>query len=132
MSRRADHTGAAAAFQAAIGIDDRHAETWFHLGQALFTLKRYDEARQAFERASDEDVCPLRALTPMQRAVAEEAHRHNAPVIDYAALVDSWSRNEYGHTVLGKEYFLDQVHPTIDGNRRLALALLDQLVASGV
>lgn len=132
MSRRADHTEAAAAFRAAIGIDDRHAETWFRLGQALFALKRYDEARQAFERASDEDVCPLRALTPMQRAVAEEAYRHNAPVIDYAALVDGWSRSEYGHAVLGKEYFLDHVHPTIDGNRRLALALLDQLVASGI
>lgn len=129
---RSDHVGATAAFRAATGIDDRHAETWFRLGQALFALKRYDEARQAFERASDEDVCPLRALTPMQRAVAEEAHRHNVPVIDYAALVDAWSRSEYGHAVLGKEYFLDHVHPTIDGNRRLALALLDQLVASGI
>lgn len=132
LSARADHAGAAAAFRAAIGIDDRHAETWFRLGQALFALRRYDEARQAFERASDEDVCTLRALTPMQRAVAEEARRHNAPVIDYAALVDGWSRSEYGHAVLGKEYFLDHVHPTIEGNRRLALALLGQLVASGV
>lgn len=132
LSARTDHTGAAAAFRAAVGIDDRHAETWFRLGQALFALKRYDEARLAFERASDEDVCPLRALTPMQHAVAEEAHRHNAPVIDYASLVNGWSRSEYGHAVLGKEYFLDHVHPTIDGNRRLALALLDQLVASGI
>lgn len=127
-----DPGAAAQSFQAAVAIDDRHADGWFRLGQALFAQGRHDEAREAFRRASDEDVCPLRSLTAIQRAVVEETARRGLVPIDFASLVDGWSRREHGHAVPGDEYFLDHVHPTIDGNRRLALAMMDRLVADGV
>jgi tetratricopeptide (TPR) repeat protein len=34
---------------------------------------------------------------------------------------------EHGHPILGEEYFLDHVHPTIDGYRLLALALIEAM-----
>ncbi|MGW8181194.1 MAG: SGNH/GDSL hydrolase family protein, partial [bacterium] len=45
-------------------IDDRYAHLLYLHGQILWELQRYQESRAAFIRARDEDVCPLRALTP--------------------------------------------------------------------
>ena len=45
-------------------------------------------------------------------------------VVDFEQLADLWAE----HGIPGADLFLDHVHPTIDCNRRLALALLDRLV----
>ena len=39
---------------------------------------------------------------------------------------------ENGHAILGEEYFLDHVHPTIDVNRRLAIWILEKLQNAGM
>ena len=114
---------ALAVLQQAAARDPRHAHTRYLLGQALWRLGRYDEAKEAFIRARDEDICPLRAVTQFGAAVADVAAARGVPLVDFTAIVEDRSP----HATPGTELFLDHVHPTIEGNRLLAMALLDEL-----
>ena len=114
---------ALAAIDEAISIDNRHAHLHYLRGRVLDRLGQYPEAKAALQRARDEDVCPLRALTPMLEIVAEVAAERNVPLVDYCEIVER--RSEQG--IPGEDWFLDHVHPTIEGHRVLALALLDKM-----
>ncbi|MEM7351767.1 MAG: SGNH/GDSL hydrolase family protein [Acidobacteriota bacterium] len=119
---------ALAALDEAAALDDRHAELHFHRGRALDALGRHEAAKLAFERARDEDVCPLRALGPTSRIVADVAHRGAVPMVDFASMVEE--RSPQG--IAGEDLFLDHVHPTIEGHRLLALEILQILEREGV
>ncbi|OWW18385.1 tetratricopeptide repeat protein [Noviherbaspirillum denitrificans] len=123
---------AAEALQAALAIDARYAETHFMLGQVLLGMGKYDQAKQAFQRAIDEDVCPLRILSPMQAAVRSLSAAQDIPLVDAMRIMEDQTRHLAGHRIPGNEMFLDHVHPTIEGNRLLALALLDELRRGGL
>src|SRR6185369_18071773 len=56
---------ALAVFHNAMKIDDRFADLCFRVGQMYFGLKRYAEAKESFQRALDNDIVPLRILSPM-------------------------------------------------------------------
>jgi tetratricopeptide (TPR) repeat protein len=112
----------------AAAIDDRYAHLHYLRGKVLLALERYDEAGSAFKRARDEDVCPLRALTAMQGIVADVATEHGVPLVDFEAFVENHSPNG----IPGESFFLDHVHPTIEGHRQLALLLLNLLADQGV
>ena len=51
----------------AIAIDDRHAAVQFHLGRCYLSSEMYDKARMRLTQAKDEDICPLRILSPMRK-----------------------------------------------------------------
>ena len=59
--------------ETAAAADPRHAELHYRRGQALLAMGRYEEAKDAFRIASDEDVCPLRELSPMNRILKNVA-----------------------------------------------------------
>jgi tetratricopeptide (TPR) repeat protein len=113
---------------AALVIDDPYAELHYQRGRALWNLNRYDEAKAAFIRARDEDICPLRALTPMRAIVTEMAAERGVPLVDFAA----WTESNSPHEAPGAELFLDHVHPTIEAHRQLALALLQVMADKGM
>ncbi len=83
----------------------------------------YEPAKQAFLRAHDEDVCALRTLSQTVQIVREVATSEDVAVIDYERLIEQHSP----HGIPGASLFLDHVHPTIEGNRQLALALFNWL-----
>jgi len=107
----------------AIAIDDRHALGHYLRGRILWELRHHGGAKEAFIRAMDEDVCPLRAPTSIVDIVAEVANERGVPMLDFVALLEGQSE----HGIPGEELFLDHAHPTIEGNRRLALALLETM-----
>lgn len=109
-------------------IDPRHAELAFFQGRLLAGQARWSEARASFERARDEDVCPLRALGPTAPIVRDLAAERGVPVVDFESLVDEWSENG----IPGSDLFLDHVHPTIEAHRRLAVAIVDELARQGL
>lgn len=104
-------------------IDDQFAGLHYFRGQLHWQLRQFPEARASFTRAREEDVCPLRALTPMFASLAEVAKARRAPLVDFEKLLDSRAANG----ISGDDWFLDHVHPTIEGHRLLAVALLDTL-----
>ena len=115
------------AIDQALQIDDRYAAAHFLRGQCLDKLQRYRDARTAFERARDEDICPLRALSQVRDIVLGVAREKQVPIVDFQALVDEKSADG----IPGDDFFLDHVHPTIEGHRWLALSILDHLIELG-
>ena len=113
-------------------LDPRFAELHYRRGQALLGLGRFDEAKKALIQARDEDVCPLRALTPMQNIVTEVAKENGVMLVDFVDLLEQRMQDTLGYSIPGKEYFLDHVHPTIEGNKILAVALLQSMAGQGL
>ncbi len=108
----------------ALGIDPRYAAAHYLRGRALLGSGDATGAREAFVRALEEDVCPLRAFASMQQIVRDVAKEHDLPVVDFASIVEGES--EQG--IPGEDWFLDHVHPTIAGNERVARELAGELV----
>ncbi len=108
--------------------DSRSAAALFEKGRLLDQSGRYAEAKQAFEAARDQDVCPLRAPSKIVDTVAEISVDRNVPLVDFAALMERRSRNG----ITGADYFLDHVHLTLEGYRFLALDLFDELQRLGI
>lgn len=131
-ANEAEWTAALEALDAAVRIDPRHAELHYRRGRALYALGRHADAKAAFIRARDEDVCPLRALSPMRAALSEVARTEESPLVDFIALLEEKLRLESGHTIPGETYFLDHVHPTIEGHRLLAVQLVHEMAGLGI
>ena len=111
-----------------IAVDDRYAGAYYHRGRALYELGRYSEAKRAYQRALEEDVCPLRALPEIRRIITEAAAKNDVRVVDYQELTEQQAE----HGIPGSEEFLDHVHPTISGHRLLAIELLKALNEMGI
>lgn len=118
---------AVSALERAVQIDGRFADGYYLLGHALWELKNFDEARAAFVRALDEDVCPLRALPEMVVGMREVAAQRQVALVDFVKLMESKSP----HGAPGDDWFLDHVHPTIEGHRVLGLALMEKMSERG-
>ena len=116
------------AINEALTIDNQYAELHYLHGRVLWQLERYDHAKTAFIRAKDEDICPLRALTTMDNIVQEVATQRDVPLVDFIALTQEHSE----HATAGEDLFLDHVHPTIEGNRLLSLALMEMMSSQGI
>ncbi len=113
-------------------MDPNYAEYHYRLGQTFFATDRYADAQLAFSRALNEDVCPLRAVDEIKKAIERVARELQIPVVDFEQRLRQVCDIEYGHSILGEEYFLDHVHPTIDVNRRLAIWIIEELQASAI
>ena len=111
------------ALSEAASIDDRHAELHYQRGLALCELERWGAAKAAFQRAVDEDICPLRAPSEIKQAVMEVAVERGVPLIDFAR----WSESQAPKGIPGSGLFLDHVHPTLEGHRQLALQLIETM-----
>jgi tetratricopeptide (TPR) repeat protein len=127
-----DAAAALALYREALALDDRYAELHYRVGQVLFSLQRYTESEQAFQRAVEEDIAPLRMLGAMQRSVREVAAAEGVPLVDFPEILRQAYHQEYPHAVFGKEYFVDHVHTSMEGYRLLGLALFDELVNEGI
>lgn len=107
-------------FDEALLIHDEYAATHFWRGKLLESLSRFDAAREAFVRARDEDICPLRILSPMERAIEKAARRWDVPLLDAHELLERETR----HGILDNSMLVDHVHPTFEGHQSIGLALL--------
>jgi tetratricopeptide (TPR) repeat protein len=116
----------------AIQLDPRFAELHYRRGQALLGLGRYEEAQEALRLAREEDVCPLRALTPMRWIVTEVAREQGVMLLDFVDLLQQRMQDTQGYPILGQEYFLDHVHPTIEGHKIMAVALVKVMADNGL
>ena len=115
-------------YRQALVIDDRYAELHYRSGQVHFELGEYAKAETAFRRAVEEDIAPLRVLGSMQRIIEEVAASEGIPLVDFPSIIRTAYRDNYEHTIFGKEYFRDHVHTGMEGYRLLGLALFEQLV----
>lgn len=121
-----------AKLQEAERIDSGSADLHFLKGKLQQALGQYEAAHASFLQAIDQDVCPLRAIPALQRIVEKTAIAQRVPLIDFASILQTDCQRDYGYPSPGSEYFLDHVHPTIEANRLLALAIMQAMMQQGV
>jgi lysophospholipase L1-like esterase len=122
------HVRAVARLEQAAAIDDLHAGIQYELGKCYDRAGRYADAYQAYLRAKELDVCPLRILLPMQEAILRIGRDTGITVVDIQARFEALSPEG----IPGGRWLLDHVHPSILGHQKIAEALLDALVKRGV
>jgi len=126
--QKTDPYGAVAAFEDSMRIDNRQAAVHYQLGRLLESLGENDRARNAFVLARDNDICPLRILSPMEVSLKSAAHNWGVPLVDVQTLLAS--RTDTG--IPGNAWLLDHVHPSIDGHEQIALALIQTMAAEQI
>lgn len=123
-----DHALALENITAALSIDDRHAATLFLRGSILWAQADWEEARQAFTAAREEDVCPLRAPQQIVGTVREVAASMKVRLIDFEQQVTEVAE----HHTPDDDWFLDHVHPTIAGHELLARSICQTLITAAI
>ncbi|TWU02079.1 SGNH/GDSL hydrolase family protein [Neorhodopirellula pilleata] len=115
-------------------IDSEHAGAHFVLGRAAYDRDPTpescsDAARKHLIAARDFDVCPLRATTTIEetvRSIGQVASK-TSPVqlVDIPRLFDRppLMRSAIEDDIADPGWFVDHVHPTISGHRRIATEL---------
>jgi lysophospholipase L1-like esterase len=107
--------------------EDRYAAVHYELGKCLETLRRYPEARAAFVRARDYDVCPLRMTSELEARLEKVCTELGVPLLDAHALLEASAP----HGILGGPLLVDHVHPSFEGHQQIADALVDLMAAQG-
>lgn len=111
--------------------DNLVASAHFLRGQSLFQLGETDQAQEAFQAAIDEDICPLRAITPLVAIIEQVATETDTTLVDFRRLLQAKSTLERGHACFGDEYFLDHVHPNTAVHRDLGVWITNALLSRG-
>ncbi|MEW4528930.1 SGNH/GDSL hydrolase family protein [Maioricimonas sp. JC845] len=119
---------AAALLEDALAIDDRYAAIHFELGKCYEYLSRSESARTCYVRARDEDICPLRILSPMEEELRAIAEERDVPFLDLHELLEARSRRG----ILGDDWLVDHVHPSFEGHQVIARRLLEMMAAEGM
>lgn len=101
--------------------------TDFQDGQSAFAKLDFARAKEAFQTALNLDICPLRAPDEFLDIVRNLPKADDVCVVDFDRQLREVCLAEQGHDLLGDEYFLDHVHPTIDVHRRLSLWIADAM-----
>ena len=120
MLDNSDYTGALHAFRDLDAIDNQFADVKFRIARALFGLHEFDLAKREFLVARDIDVAPLRAMTAEEQIVREVAADRDVPLFDFQTFLEHIEQKKSGHTILGNDFFLDHVHPTIEVHQWIA------------
>ncbi|KLU04784.1 putative transmembrane protein [Rhodopirellula islandica] len=103
----------------------------FESARQAFDAGDFDLAHSAFQSAIDRDICPLRAPSDFAQFIRELPESDDVRVLDFESALRDVCLDEHGHDILGEEYFLDHVHPTIDAHRRLSQWLVSELRDAG-
>ena len=114
--------GAIDLLQQACEAGTKYAESWFYLGRALQGAERYQEAKQALEKALFLDAYPFRCL--FNEDIHEVAHRLEVPLVDSAGAIERVASNG----IVGFEQLVDYVHPTVASNELIAQTVVDRLL----
>ena len=128
LFKSGDLKGAIHAANRSVEIDPRYAGALYLRARIRLALGNDAKAREDFVAARQEDVCTLRAPNEILQVVRRVASEMKTPHVDFAAYVDRVSP----HGIPGDNLFLDHVHPTIEGNRDLAVLLITCLRDAGI
>lgn len=123
---------AAALLDSAALLDNRNADLLYAAGKAAYAAGDFASAKHLLRKSLDEDVCPLRALTPMRSIVLETARAQGSPALDFVGVLERKAAADSGNDVLGEPDFVDHVHLSIDDYRFLALAILGKMRELGL
>jgi tetratricopeptide (TPR) repeat protein len=123
-AKNRDLLEAASLFEQACQLDPLYAGTFYNLGKCFEEAGEFEKARAAYLQAKELDVCPLRALEAINEIVLETARDTETPLVDARSLFEQRSR----HGMVGRDWLVDHVHPSVEGHQLLSDALVDKLI----
>lgn len=115
-----------------VAFDGRNAGSLYAAGRNAYAAGDFPRAKDLFQKALDEDICPLRASSAMRGIVLETAEATGAQALDFTASLERKTRADSGNTVLGEPDFVDHVHLSIDDYRFMALAIIGKMSSLGM
>lgn len=115
-------------YRQAAAIDDQYALLSYRIARCLDRLGQIGKARAHYERARDQDVCPLRMTSQLQKTLMTVAEETSTPLLDADTLVQSIATS----SVPGNENYVDHVHPGVRGHQRLGRALAKKIFELGL
>lgn len=115
-------------YRQAIDMDGRYAQIYYQMAKCYDAIGDFMAAKRAYQRAQEEDVCPLRMLAVQHRRLLRVAERTGTPVVDIQRLFEGMSRGG----IPGRDWLIDHVHPTVLGHQRIANAVIDRLISMGI
>jgi hypothetical protein len=110
-----------------LAIDPEHAGAHYYVGQQFLAAHDWETAKKHLLAAKEFDVCPLRATAAIQNTVREVCELQNVPIIDADILFQSKSPNQ----IVGREWLIDHIHPSIEGHQVLGEAICEKLRDDG-
>ena len=110
----------------AANLAPRHAEAQFLLARVHEARGEFELAKEAYLRAKDEDICPLRMTEPMHAIVKQVARQTGTPLVDVRAMFEQQAK----HGMPGDEQLIDHVHPRIEGHQEIADLLFEEMKRS--
>ncbi len=116
----------------ALSIDNRNADIYYAAGKLAFELKQGKVAKKYFQKALEEDICPLRASPRMAEMIKQIAITTHSRSLDFVDTLEKQMQMQYQHNCLGEPDFLDHVHLDIPDYKHLALGLMDELIRMNV
>jgi tetratricopeptide (TPR) repeat protein len=121
-----DFATAATSYERAAAIDDSFAALQFRLGQCLLALGKPLEARQAFERARDEDSLRVRCDARNNEIVRAVAANSENKGVYLADLEEQLGKRSPGG-IPGLNFFWEHVHFNFPGTYAMAEMLARQV-----
>ncbi len=117
-----------------LDIDPEHAGAHYVTGRLRLDRGEVDLALAHLIAARDQDVCPLRATSPITQAIVEITRQQQVPLIDTCQLFDQRDRTgaKRPDGIVDPQMFVDHVHPTIAGHQQLAAEISAALRAAGL
>ena len=109
-------------------IDDQHAGLRYLLAKTHDTMGDWTLARQEYLAAKENDICPLRILESMNRAVLDTAEATDTPLVDVRRMYEEISDGG----IPGGLYLVDHVHPSIEGHQLIADLIASKLSMIGI
>lgn len=114
--------------QRAVELDPRHAEAQFLLARVYEARGEIEQAKEAYLRAKDEDICPLRMTERMHATVRRVAQQTSTPLVDVRAVFEQRAK----HGIPGDQQLIDHVHPRIEGHQLIAELLFEEMTQTGM
>lgn len=111
----------------ALELDPLHAGCLFLAGRLAYSLGDYPAADEYLQAAIDNDVCPLRATSQIEAALRLALQDYDCLQVDAGELFAT--RSEHG--IVGDQWLVDHIHPSVAGHQLLGEAIADALVRSG-
>lgn len=118
---------AAELLEQAIKIDGEYALTWYELGKCYYNLGDMEKARKTFLMAREKDICPLRMIWLLEETLFRIARETGVTLVDMHSLLEAKSPGG----ILGDDWLVDHIHPSIEGHQLTADAILEEMVRSG-
>jgi tetratricopeptide (TPR) repeat protein len=121
-----------AVLDSAARLDPRNAGVLYAAGRAALAAGEDARAKALLRAAIDEDVCPLRALTPMRAIEARAARATGGGLVDFEDTLRAVVRARTGTDVLGEPDFADHVHLTLENYGLIARGLFAEMARMGL